>query len=516
MALSRDAYQALEAIVGTENISEDPAITLGYSYMNFVPVLYESARLAPFLPEAVVLPGSTKQVSEIMNVCGRYKVRFKAFSLGWNVAATVGGEGVILLDLRRMDHIIDIDDKNMYAVVEPWVRMAELEAEAEKLGLTVPVIGAGAGCSVLASSTSGWGYGMKGTSIGHNCRNLLGVEWVLPTGSIVRTGSASAGAWFTGDGPGPSLRGVIRGWSGALSGHGVFTKCATKLGHWPGPAQPERTGELPNIGMNLPENFKLYIANWPDYERLSDAFYKINDCEIGMSVWSSSPAAVTLFATGTNNEILKLAPQLPREIVHPFQLQVFLAGNSIRQLKYEELVLRDVIAETGGEFVPLNEEPLKSLVPIYVMYFVLTPTMARTFRPGGEFGTTFGAAESWDISIKGAKIGNELVKKWPFGGIGWWGGAYQRNQFTHLEGAFMYDHTDPEQRKAARGFSDEVLKAVIENKLGFPIIAAGAATEEMHEMLSSTYSNYPLWLKKIKKAIDPDNLADSTFYIEPE
>ena len=79
----------------------------------------------------------------------------------------------------------------------------------------------------------------------------------------------------------------------------------------------------------------------------------------------------------------------------------------------------------------------------------------------------------------------------------------------------MYDHTDPEQRKAARGFSDDVLKAVIENKLGFPIIAAGAATEEMHEMLSSTYSNYPVWLKKIKKAIDPDNLADSTFYIEP-
>ena len=66
MALSRDAYRALEAIVGPENISEDPAITLGYSYMNFVPLLYESARLAPFLPEAIVLPGSAKEVSDIM------------------------------------------------------------------------------------------------------------------------------------------------------------------------------------------------------------------------------------------------------------------------------------------------------------------------------------------------------------------------------------------------------------------------------------------------------------------
>jgi len=517
MALSRDAYRALEAIVGPENISEDPAITLGYSYMNFVPLLYESPRLAPFLPEAVVLPGSTKEVSDIMKVCGRHKVRFKAFSLGWNVAATVGGEGVILLDLRRMDRIIDIDEKNMYAVVEPWVRMAELEVEAEKLGLAVQVIGAGAGCSVLASSTSGWGYGTKGTSIGHNCRNLLGVEWVLPTGEIVRTGSVGTGAgWFTGDGPGPSLRGVIRGWSGALSGHGVFTKCATKLGHWPGPAYPERTHELPSIGMSLPQNFKLYIANWPDWDTLADAFYKLNECEIGMSVWATPPATIALFASGTNNEALQLMTSLPPEITNPFQLQIFLAGSSMGQFKYEERVVRDVVAETGGQLVPLDEEPLKSLVPIYLMYFVLTPTMTRAFRIGGEFSTTFGAAESWDISIKSAKLGTELISKWPLGQVAFWGGGYQRNQFAHFEGAFMYDHTDPEQRKATRGFSDEVLNAVIDNKLGFPIISAGAVSEEVNKTLSSTYSNYALWLKKIKKTIDPENLADGTFYVEPE
>jgi hypothetical protein len=186
------------------------------------------------------------------------------------------------------------------------------------------------------------------------------------------------------------------------------------------------------------------------------------------------------------------------------------------QLRYEERVLSDVVAETGGQLVSPDEEPLKSLLPIYLIYFVLTPTMTRTFRIGGEFSTTFGAAESWDIAIKGAKLGNEIVTKWPFAGIGWWGGAYQRNQFTHLEGAFMYDHTDPEQRKAARGFSEEVLKAVIDNKLGFPIISAGATGQEVHQMLSPLFSNYPLWLKKIKKAIDPDNLADSTFYVEPE
>jgi glycolate oxidase len=66
-------------------------------------------------------------------------------------------------------------------------------------------------------------------------RNVLGVEWVLPDGELLRLGTPGCGeGWFSGDGPGPSLRGIMRGASGAFGGLGVFTACDIKLFKCPG------------------------------------------------------------------------------------------------------------------------------------------------------------------------------------------------------------------------------------------------------------------------------------------
>jgi glycolate oxidase len=51
-------------------------------------------------------------------------------------------------------------------------------------------------------------------------RNVLGCEWVLPTGDILNLGTANReGGWFSGDGPGFSLRGILRGRAGANGGN---------------------------------------------------------------------------------------------------------------------------------------------------------------------------------------------------------------------------------------------------------------------------------------------------------
>jgi len=75
--------------------------------------------------------------------------------------------------------------------------------------------------SPLASATSMAGSGFTSPSTGYSARNVLGVEWVLPTGDIMRLGSyglKNNSDWYNGDGPGPSLRGIMRGWVGAKSG----------------------------------------------------------------------------------------------------------------------------------------------------------------------------------------------------------------------------------------------------------------------------------------------------------
>ena len=103
-----------------------------------------------------------------------------------------------------MNRILDIDEKNMTILVEPYVSFAQVQAEAMKRGLNCNVLGAGGQVSYLASLTSLHGNNSQAVSQGYSGRNLLGVEWVSPTGRNRPPGSARfRPGWFTGDGPAP-------------------------------------------------------------------------------------------------------------------------------------------------------------------------------------------------------------------------------------------------------------------------------------------------------------------------
>ena len=134
MALSKEVFKAFEDIVGPENICDDPVIMPAY----------HSAELA-----AVILPGSTAEVQAIVKLCNRLKQPFRPVCTGWTGSFP---KGILYMDLRRMNRIIEINEKNMYAVVEPYVISAQLQAELMKLGLNTTIIGAGSSCSPLAAS----------------------------------------------------------------------------------------------------------------------------------------------------------------------------------------------------------------------------------------------------------------------------------------------------------------------------------------------------------------------------
>ena len=188
-----------------------------------------------------------------------------------------------------MNRILDIDEKNMIAVVEPYVICAQVQAEALKRGLNLHIIGAGCGTSPLASCTSMDGTGWTGLSTGYNSRNVLGVEWVLPDGEVLRLGSPGSGPlWFCGDGPGPSLRGIMRGLFGARSALGVFTKCAIKLFPWNGPPQPEIGGTMMDLEAAVPDNQKVFLCLFPSLEAYADFAYGIADAEIGFMLCKNS------------------------------------------------------------------------------------------------------------------------------------------------------------------------------------------------------------------------------------
>ena len=90
--------------------------------------------------------------------------------------------------------------------------------------------------------------------MGGNAENVLGMEWVTPGGDIVRNGSlGSDDGWFCGEGPGPSVRGIMRGTLGCRGGLGVYTRCAVRLVHWPGSTDWPVYGTVPAYRLPLDE-----------------------------------------------------------------------------------------------------------------------------------------------------------------------------------------------------------------------------------------------------------------------
>jgi len=197
MALSKQVYHAFEEVVGANNISDDPALLDSYRY----PLSHTAIHLGPhyrvYSPrgEAVLLPASTAEVQAIVKLCNKYKIRFKPSSTFWSAWGYPLEDNTIQLDMRRMDKIIEIDKKNMYAVVEPYVIGAILQAEAMKVGLNTHIHGPGSSCSSLASATALGGLGPDTLFMGHHSENTLGAEWVMPDGVSPYSGHITAMAY---------------------------------------------------------------------------------------------------------------------------------------------------------------------------------------------------------------------------------------------------------------------------------------------------------------------------------
>ena len=211
-------------ILGADYVSDDTAVMETYS-RDF----YAASVLRRRSPEFVVLPASTEDVQQIIKLGNRYEFPFVVMGSGLCFPIMVPvADYWCLIDPRRMGGV-EIDEKNMYAIIEPSATHAQVSAEAMKRGLINGIPEAGAQASCMANHLfMGW----HGTAYrtGYAARNVLGVEWVLPTGEILKLGSlADGGGYWWGEGPGPDARGILRGLLGHLGALGVITRMAVKL-----------------------------------------------------------------------------------------------------------------------------------------------------------------------------------------------------------------------------------------------------------------------------------------------
>jgi glycolate oxidase len=495
-------------------------------------------------PVAALMPGTTEEIQAIVKKCNRYKIKVKPYSTGWYFygAPQKDGDATIQLDLRRMNRILEIDEKNMFAVVEPYVICAQLQAELMKVGLNINMIGAGASTSPLASATSYMGSGPHAIWGGHNSENLLALEWVTPTGDILRTGSLGSGAgWFCGEGPGPSLRGICRGYLGARGGMGVYTKCALKLVHWPGPSQLPIEGTIPAYRSPVPDNFRVYTLAFPSWPAYAEAYYKIYDNEIGyifhrqfsMLGTDLGPAFWILYndPTKTLSDIEEIAQrpevqELTEEMRRSFQF--VMAGRSLRDIEFQEKVLDQILADTGGWKVARMAEP--DLAGFTYLYLIRlghkhlnlvyaggwlgswsqpgTPDYVIRYQPVAQAGL--------DRDQKSgllAQVGGDSMMG---SGSGIGGGGR-----TAFEQMISYDPADKKSVKAAIRHMHDASKDAIEH--GFPPGKEGAyirvamIDEQLHQHYAKSGQPIVFHLqRKIKNLLDPNGTGDRLYAWLPE
>ena len=140
-------------------------------------------------PDAVVLPADTKEVAAVVGLCARHRVPIVPRGAGTGyTGGAVPTQGGIVLSLERMNRILEIDEANLIAVVEPHVVTGDLQAAVERVGLFYPPDPASLKESVIAGNVAECAGGPRAFKYGTTKQYVLGLEVVLPTGEVIRTG----------------------------------------------------------------------------------------------------------------------------------------------------------------------------------------------------------------------------------------------------------------------------------------------------------------------------------------
>ena len=186
--LDKQQITRLQQIVGKDHVSTDKADLICYSY---------DATQKRFLPDAVVHPGSPEEISQIMQLANAEKI--PVFPRGAGSGFTGGSlpvSGGVVLVTTRLDRILEIDEENLVATVEPGVVTEQFQQAVEKVGLFYPPDPASLKFSTLGGNVAECAGGPRCVKYGVTKDYILGLEIVTPTGDIIKTG-------------GPTMKGVV-------------------------------------------------------------------------------------------------------------------------------------------------------------------------------------------------------------------------------------------------------------------------------------------------------------------
>jgi len=485
----QDLINRLIDIVGPEWVSEDPAVTIAYSrdmhaYIRFG---WETRR-----PDIVVLPKNSSEVQNIIRVARGFKIPVIPYGSGLNIFGwTLPRCGGIIVDLARMNQIIEINEENATATVEAGCPHFKLQSELLKRRMFIHQPGA---CSsIYLGSHFTHGCCSKATArLGHIERQIVGYEMVLPDGTMLRTGSladcrAQKRIWP--HGPGPDLGHIPRYAEGAL---GIVTQVTIKC-------HP------------LDENVWPFWVAFDDIDNTIKAYIELLHAEVctGSSLYAGFKYI------GYFSDSPEVAYRQNK--IHPeFMLILSLQGTK-RRIKFEEKVVREIANKYGGRvitdqlpfyqmFVDSHLNMTSSLYSEYTMrYFGYPGTVGA---PGGMvWAPIYDVAEYWKrltlLYMNDPVLGdpdesdfevNRSMILYPS----------QSGHYTLIEAAIAGHPVDPRLiKEIAPRFAEKFVREITDMGLAIDAKYGWARRGEI-----GTISSYSELASKIKTAFDPDDVMN--------
>jgi glycolate oxidase len=211
--MDREIRRRLVEIAGKEHVLLDGEARTCYAY---------DATNRPHLPDAVVFPGSAKEISRILRMANEFYIPVIPRGAGSGfTGGAVPVQGGVVLSTERMNRILRIDEEDLMAEVQPGVVTGDFQREVAQRGLFFPPDPASQDFCTLGGNVAECAGGMRALKYGVTRDYVLGLEVVLPTGEILRTGGRTVKNVV-----GYDLTRLIVGSEGTL---GIVTEITLKL-----------------------------------------------------------------------------------------------------------------------------------------------------------------------------------------------------------------------------------------------------------------------------------------------
>jgi len=244
---SNQVLTEIISVVGEKNVLSNE--------VEKIPYMYDASLFHGELPELVVLPATTDEVSKVLEICNRYKTPIVPRGGGTSLTGgSVSVKNGIVLVLSRMESIEEISIEDGYVLAEAGVKLDDLNSKLSKYGYFFPPDPASSIAATIGGIISTNAGGLRGAKYGVVKDWVLGIEAVLPTGEILKLGNKTLKHNI-----GYDLTSLIIGSEGTLA---VITKAYLKI--WPLPEKIVRIiayfNSIDKIGESLVEIKKSGIV----------------------------------------------------------------------------------------------------------------------------------------------------------------------------------------------------------------------------------------------------------------